>query len=314
MNLKSTLRLSVGVFALLATTAFAEDAKPLKSIGISVGSLGNPFYVAAVEGIKAAAKKANPDVKITAVSADYDLNKQLSQIDSFVGAGVDIMMIVPVDPKASVPAIQKAKDAGIIVGAFDTTASNADVSVATNNVKAGEEACGYLADKLGGKGNIVILNGVQVSAVVDRLAGCKSVLDKHPDMKIVADQNTTGSRDGGLQVMQSILTAQDHIDGVFGTNDPASIGGDLAAKQLNRKEFIIASVDGAPDTEKLIRSGDTQIKATASQDPYTMAAQSFGLALDIFEGKKPAETKVLLDPKLITADNIADYKGWTAAR
>ncbi|WFR98885.1 ABC transporter substrate-binding protein (plasmid) [Rhizobium tumorigenes] len=300
--------------ALLTTSVFAEDAKVLKSVGISVGSLGNPFYVAAVAGITAAAKKANPDVKITAVDADYDLNKQLSQIDSFIGAGTDIMMIVPVDPKASVPAVQKAKAGGMVVAAFDTTASNADVSVSTDNVKAGENACEYLADKLGGKGNIVFLNAVQVSAVVDRINGCKSVLAKHPDMKVVADQNTQGSRDGGLKVMQSILTAQDHIDGVFAANDPAAIGGDLAAKQMKRNEFIITSVDGAPDVEKLLKGGNTLIKATASQDPYAMAAQSFDLALAIFQGKKPAETKVLLDPKLITADNIADYKGWTSAR
>jgi ribose transport system substrate-binding protein len=314
MKFRSVLAVSATALALLSTTAFAEDAKVVKSVGISVGSLGNPFYVAAVAGITAAAKKANPDVKITAVDADYDLNKQLSQIDSFIGAGVDIMMIVPVDPKASVPAVQKAKDGGMVVAAFDTTASNADVSVSTNNVKAGETACQYLADKLGGKGNIVFLNAVQVSAVVDRINGCKSVLSQHPDMKVVADQNTQGSRDGGLKVMQSILTAQDHIDGVFAANDPAAIGGDLAAKQLNRSEFIITSVDGAPDVEKMLKGGNTLIKATASQDPYAMAAQSFDLALDIFQGKKPAETKVLLDPKLITADNVADYKGWTSAR
>ncbi len=311
MSLKTFVGVAGCAFALMAGTALAQD-KPVNSVGISVGSLGNPFYVAAVKGITDAAKKLNPNVKITAVSADYDLNKQLSQIDSFVGSGVDIMMIVPVDPKASVPAVKKAKDAGIVVGAFDTTASNADVSVSTNNVKAGEEACEYLADHLGGKGNIVILNGVQVSAVVDRLQGCKSVLAKHPDMKIVADQNTTGSRDGGLQVMQSILTAQDKIDGVFAVNDPAAIGGDLAAKQLNRKEFIITSVDGAPDVENLLKSGNTLIKASASQDPYTMAAHSFDLAVQAFEGKKPAESTVLLDPKLITADNIASYKGWTS--
>jgi ribose transport system substrate-binding protein len=314
MKLKSVIGAAGCVLALLSSSAFAQDAKPVKSVGISVGSLGNPFYVAAVKGITDAAKKLNPDVKITAVSADYDLNKQLSQIDSFVGAGVDIMMIVPVDPKASVPAVKKAKDAGIVVGAFDTTASNADVSVSTDNVKAGEQACQYLADQLGGKGNIVILNGEQVSAVVDRLNGCKSVLAKNPEMKVVADQNTTGSRDGGLKIMQSILTANDKVDGVFGTNDPASIGGDLAGKQMNRSDFIIASVDGAPDTEALIKSGKTHIKATASQDPYNMAGQSFELAVQVFQGKTPEKTTVLLEPKLVTSENVGEYKGWTAAR
>ncbi len=314
LKFRSLLAALVATLALLSTTAFARDAKLVKSVGISVVSLGNPFYVAAVAGITAAARKANPEVKITAVDADNDLNKQLSQIDSFIGAGTDIMMIVPVDPKASVPAVQKAKNAGMIVAAFDTTASNADVSVSTNNVKAGEIACQYLADKLSGKGNIAFLNALQVSAVIDRINGCKSILAAYPAMKIIANQNTLGSRDGGLKVMQSILTAHDHIDGVFSANDPGAIGGDLAAKQLDRNEFIIVSVDGAPDVEKMLRGGNSLIKATASQDPYAMAAQSFNLALDIFQGKKPAETKVLIDPKLITADNVAHYKGWASVR
>ena len=56
------------------------------------------------------------------------------------------------------------------------------------------------------------------------------------------------------------------------------------------------------------------IKASASQDPYTMAGHSLKMAVDVLNGKKPAESTVLLDPQLITADNIKDYKGWTAAR
>lgn len=56
------------------------------------------------------------------------------------------------------------------------------------------------------------------------------------------------------------------------------------------------------------------IKASASQDPYTMAGDSLKMAVDVLNGKKPAQDTVLLDPQLITADNIKDYKGWTAAR
>lgn len=302
--------------AAFAAVAIAPaSAKDLNKVGISVGLLGNPFFVATIKGIEDAAKKINPKVEVTSVSADYDLNKQVSQVDSFIAAGVDVIMLNAVDAKAIAPAVKKAQAAGIIVAAFDVSAPGADVTVMTNNVKAGEEACQYLVDHTGGKGDYVILNGPASSSILERVKGCKNVLSQHPDIKILSDdQNAEGSRDGGLKVFQSLLTRFDKIDAVFAINDPTAIGAQLAAKQLNRSEFLFTAVDGAPDIEKELSSGKSMIKASASQDPYVMAGQSLTMAADLLAGKKPAEPIVLLDPKLITAENLKDYKGWTAAR
>jgi len=185
----------------------------------------------------------------------------------------------------------------------------------TNNVMAGAKACDYIADKLGGKGDVVIINGPASSSILERVQGCKESLAKHAEIKILSDdQNGQASRDGGLAVMQGLLTRFDKIDAVFAINDPTAIGAELAAKQLNRSEFIITAVDGAPDIEKSLADPASMIKASASQDPYVMAGQSLQMAVDVLNGKKPAEPVVLLDPQLITADNLKDYKGWTAAR
>jgi ribose transport system substrate-binding protein len=312
--MKTIAKLLCGA-ALAALAIGPASAKDLNKVGISVGLLGNPFFVATIKGIEDAAKKINPKVEVTSVSADYDLNKQVSQIDSFIAAGVDVIMLNAVDAKAIAPAVKKAQAAGIVVAAFDVSAPGADVTVMTNNVKAGEEACQYLVDHTGGKGNYVILNGPASSSILERVKGCKNVLSQHSDIKILSDdQNAEGSRDGGLKVFQSLLTRFDKIDAVFAINDPTAIGAQLAAKQLNRSEFIITAVDGAPDIEKEFASGTSLIKASASQDPYVMAGQSLTMAADVLAGKKPAEATVLLDPKLITAENLKDYKGWTAAR
>lgn len=305
----------VSALALAAVSAVPVAAKDLNSVGISVGLLGNPFFVATIKGIEDAAKKINPDVKVTSVSADYDLNKQVSQIDSFVAAGVDIIMLNAVDASAIGPAVKRATDAGVVVAAFDVSAPGANVTVMTNNVQAGEKACAYLAEKLGSKGDVVIVNGPASSSILDRVKGCKDELAKHPDMKILSDdQNAQGSRDGGLNVGQNLLTRFDKIDGVFAINDPTAIGFALAAKQANRSEFIITSVDGAPDIEAELKSGDGLIKASASQDPYSMAGQALDMGYKVLQGETPDPSTVLLEPQLITHDNIADYKGWTAAR
>ncbi|TPJ42203.1 substrate-binding domain-containing protein [Mesorhizobium sp. B2-5-13] len=312
--MKTIAKLLCGA-ALAAVAIVPASAKDLNKVGISVGLLGNPFFVATIKGIEDAARKINPKVEVTSVSADYDLNKQVSQVDSFIAAGVDVIMLNAVDAKAIAPAVKKAQAAGIVVAAFDVSAPGADVTVMTNNVKAGEEACQYLVNHTGGKGDYVILNGPASSSILERVKGCKNVLAQHPDIKILSDdQNAEGSRDGGLKVFQSLLTRFDKIDAVFAINDPTAIGAELAAKQLNRSEFVFTAVDGAPDIEKELASGKSMIKASASQDPYVMAGQSLTMAADLLAGKKPAEPTVLLDPKLITAENLKDYKGWTAAR
>jgi len=301
--------------ALAAVAASPAMAKDLNSIGISLGSMGNPFFVALAQGAEAQAKKTNANVKITAVGYDYDLNKQFTQIDNFIAAGVDMILLNPGDPNAVEPAIKKAQAAGIPVVAVDTAAKGADLTVTTNNVQAGEIACQYIVDKLKGKGDMVIINGPQVSAVVDRVKGCKDVIAKNPGIKILSDdQDAHGSRDGGLAVAQSLLTRFPHLDAIFAINDPTGIGANLAAKQLHRNEFIITSVDGAPDIEVELKDPTSLIQASSSQDPYQMAALATQFGANLLNGKKPEQQITLMDSKLITRDNVKDYKGWQAVR
>ena len=89
-----------------------RSAKDLKAVGITLGSLGNPFFVALAKGAEAKAKQINPNVKVTTASADYDLNKQFIQIDNFIAAGVDLILLNAADAKAIVPAVKRAQAGG----------------------------------------------------------------------------------------------------------------------------------------------------------------------------------------------------------
>jgi ribose transport system substrate-binding protein len=300
--------------ALVLATGTASAAEELNSIGITLGSLGNPFFVALAQGAEAKAKEINPDVTVNTASADYDLNKQFTQIDNFIAAGVDMILLNAADARAIAPAVKRAQAAGIVVVGVDVAAAGVDATVQTNNVQAGEIACQYILDKLGGKGEVIIQNGPQVSAVIDRVKGCKEALAKHPDIKIVSDdQDAKGSREGGLNVMQGHLTRFPQIAGVFTINDPQAIGSDLAAKQLGRNEFVITSVDGAPDIESALKR-EGLIIASASQDPYAMAQQAVQVGYDIMNGKKPADPMILMPSALITRDNVGEYKGWASKK
>jgi ribose transport system substrate-binding protein len=295
--------------AALAIAASAS-AKDLKAVGVTVGSLGNPYFVAVGKGVTDAVHEINPNAKVTIASADYDLNKQFTQIDNFIAAGVDLILVNAADPRAIAPAVKRAQAAGITVVGVDVAAAGADATVQTNNTQAGEISCQFMADAIGHKGNVIIENGPQVSAVIDRVKGCKKVLSAYPDIKILSDdQDGKGSRDGGLNVMQGYLTRFPSVQGVFTINDPQAIGSDLAARQLNRSGIMITSVDGAPDIVAALK-GATQVQASASQDPYAMGKLGVTTGYDIMQGKKPADPMILMPSHLVTRDNVSSYPGW----
>jgi len=207
----------------------------------------------------------------------------------------------------------RAKAAGIVVVAVDVGAEGGvDATVTSNNKQAGQLDGKYVADRIKGKGNLVIVNGPPVTAVTDRVAGFLEEIKKYPDIKILSqDQNAGGSRDGGLRVMSDLLTAFPKIDAVFAINDPTAIGCDLAAKQSQRKDFFIVGVDGAPDIVPALKDKDSLIAASAAQDPFTMAGKAVDIGNDILDGKKPEQPLTLIPVDLITKENVDQYKGWT---
>ncbi|MCB8877537.1 ABC transporter substrate-binding protein [Acidisoma silvae] len=308
---KTLIAAALASLSLVAFTG-AASAKDLQTLGITVGSLGNPYYVALVKGATAEAKKINPNAQVTAVSADYDLNKQFTQIDNFIAKGVSMILVTAADQNAILPAIKRAQAAGITVIGVDVNAEGADAVVQTNNVEAGKISCAFLADKINHKGNVIIENGEQVSAVIDRVTGCKATLGQYPDIKIISDnENGHGSRDGAFVVGQGYFVRFSDIAGIFAVNDPQAIGTELAAKQAHRDQgLVITSVDGAPDIVNELKT-NSAIQASASQDPYSMGEIGVKTGYGIMNGQKPAERTTLMAPKLITRENVDSYVGWT---
>jgi ribose transport system substrate-binding protein len=305
---------TIGLFltGLVATPTFAESKK-LDSVGLTVGDLGNPFFVQISHGAEAKAQQINGKVKFTALSSNYDVNNQTNQIDNFISSNVNLILLGAADSKGIAPAVLRAKQAGVTVVAVDVGAEGGvDATVTSNNKQAGTKDGAFLAERLKGKGQIVIVNGPPVTAVTDRVDGFLEEIKKHPDLKIISqDQNAGGSRDGGLRVMSDLLTAFPKIDAVFAINDPTAIGCDLAAKQAQRKEFFIVGVDGSPDIVPFLKDSGSLIAATAAQDPYLMAQEAVKIGYDIMQGKKPKEELTLIPVGLITKENVDRYAGWT---
>jgi ribose transport system substrate-binding protein len=312
-SIRFGIQLAAGLLLVtgLASSSYAQSK--LKAVAVTVGDLANPFFVQIAHGAQAEAKKTNPSVKFTSESSNYDVNNQTNQMDNFVSSGANLILLNAADSKGVAPAVMRAKAAGIVVVAVDVGAEGGvDATVTSNNKQAGELDGKYVAERLKGKGNVVIVNGPPVTAVTDRVAGFLEEIKKHPDIKILSqDQNAGGSRDGGLRVMTDLLTAFKHIDAVFAINDPTAIGCDLAARQAQRKEFFIVGVDGAPEVVPSLKDKESLIAASAAQD---MAGKAVEIGNDVLNGKKPDQALTLIPVDLITKENVDQYKGWTKWR
>ena len=309
--MKKTL-ISSAVLALTCSAAALAADQPLKAVGVSMGNMGNPFFVTLAKGAEEKAKELGGDkVRVTVDSADDDLGKQTNQIDNFIAAKVDLILLNPVHPEGIMPAVLRAKEAGIPVIAVDAAAEGVNAMITSNNVQAGEKACQFIVDRLKGKGDVVIIDGPPVTAVTDRIKGCKAIFAKNPGIKILSDnQNGRGSREGGLETMSNLLTAFPKIDAVFAINDPTATGADLAARQAKRTELFITGVDGAPVAVEALKDKDSLFLATAAQNPLRMAKEGVETGYQIKQGKTPKEATILIPVELITRDNVAEYQGW----
>lgn len=300
--------LAAGVAATLATSPVA--AKELHNIGISVGSLSNPYFIALVEGATDAAHKINPNAKVTAVSSEYDLGKQFGQIDSFIAAGVDLILVAADDPHAISTAVKRAQAAGIPVVAVDVEAEGADATIETDNYQAGVISCAYLGEKMGGAGDVVMQWVGPLSGSIARIKGCHDALAKYPKIKVLSDNENSGcTREGGLKFTLGDLQRFPTLKGMYTICEPEALGANLAIKQLGKSGVIITSTDGSPDAAEALKS-DTALVATSSQDPRKEGALGVEEGYGLMNGKQPEQKVLKLAPALVTRDNVNQYKGW----
>jgi len=297
----SLVMISIVVVSFSPLSSQSSEPQPLKSIGISVADLGNPYFVQLVETATSKAEAlAGEPVKMLIRSDAYDWQRQIGQINDFIEQKVDLIVLTAADEYKVAAVVAKAQRAGIKVIAVDVNAHGADATITTNNVQAGVIACEKLANKLGYRGNFVIINGVLVSSVIERVAGCKSTLNKYPNIKLLSDRmNGTGSVEGGMEAMTYLMEEYDHIDAVFTINDPTALGALQAAKQANRSEFLLASVDGAPFALDLIKQTDNPWIATAVQRPVQMAEKAIEIGMELLEGREVSQRFILIPAILV---------------
>ena len=307
--MRKVLGLALAV-ALVAGSAFSADE--IKRVGVTVGSLGNPGFVVMGEGVTQAVREKYPNAQVTVVSGDYDLSKQSQQMDDFIAAGMDVIILNAVDVEGIAPAVMRAKRAGVTVVAMDVGAEGGvDGTVTSDNIQAGRIAAEYLCERLNYKGNVIILNGPPATAIIDRVKGANEVFAKYDGIKMLSDnQNGLAQRDESFRVMGDLLTTFPETNAVFGNNDPTGLGCELAIKQAGRKDIIVAAVDGAPDAIEAMKAPGSQFVASSAQQIRNLGYMSMVVAMGIREGKELKNEPTLIPVRLLTIENVDEWPVW----
>lgn len=272
-------------------------------IGLAMNTQTNPFFVDVKDGVQKAADELGVELYIT--DAQDDPAVQMKDVENLITKKPDCIIIDTCDSDAIVSSIEDCNKAGIPVLTMDREASGGEVvsHIGYDAIKSGKLAGQYLADTLGGKGNIVELQGIMGTNVAqNRSKGFNEIISQNPDMKIVACQVADFDRAKGMSVMENILQANDHIDGLYAANDEMLLGALEAIEAAGRlDEITMIGCDAIDDTIEAIKAG--KVEATIAEPPFFLGKAILKTAYDYLDGKK-VEKYVILDNELVTSENV----------
>jgi len=279
----------------------ASGGGPAKiRVGISVYDMSS-FITAGKAGIDAYAK-AN-DIDVLWNSANLDVNTQASQVDQFVNAGVDAIVVVPVQADSLSPQVASAKAKNIPFLAVNAGLNSNDLAgtVLPDDVKAGEQEMQMMADKLGGKGNIVVLQGpLGQSGELDRTKGIQNVLAKYPGIKILAKDTANWKRDEAVNKTKNWLSSFGaQLNGIVAENDDMGLGALQATREAGVK-LPIVGVDGIEDGLNAVKSGD--FIGTNLQHGTVELAAGLAVAAKIARKEEVNKNPVYLMPEVTQAN------------
>jgi len=275
------------------------------TIGVSVLTLGNPFFNVIADGVKEEAAKHGYDVVV--VDGDRDVQKQANQIDDFLTKGVAAIILNPCDRQSIGPAIEKANRAGVPVFTCDLkcVADGAEVvsHVGSDNLQGGKLAGEAMIEALGEQGGkVLVVHFPQANSCQLRVQGFEEVIGAYNQglsaglIEVVAQLDGGGVRDEGYKVTEDTLQAHPDLRGIFAINDPSGLGARAALEKAGKQDqVVIVAFDGQPEGKQAIKDG--KIFADPIQFPGLIGKKTVELMMDYFAGVE-VEKEVLIPTEL----------------
>ncbi len=286
--MKKTLKfvvLSIVMLALVACGTGGGGATEGDTVGFSISTMTNPFFVSMAEGAQAKAKEL--DVDFVLVDAGDDAAKQISDIEDLIERGIKVLILNPVDSAAVSSVTKTAMEKGIKVVAVDRYVDGVDIDsyIGTDNVKAAETASMTLLDALDDGDDIIVLEGVPgASSAIDRYQGFKNVAEGK--VNIVASQTANFNRAEALTVAEDLLKAHPNVKAIYSMNDEMALGALEAIKAAGKTpgvDILVTGFDAGDDAVDAVNAGD--LLYTVEQKTTEMGEVSIETAVKWFKGE-----------------------------
>ena len=301
------------LIALAATTVLSSSAFATK-IGVSMDKFDDNFLTVLRNGMAEYAK-TQPGVTLQIEDAKDDVSKQLSQVQNFIANGVNAIIVNPVDTSATAAITKAAADANVPLVYVNRQPADVDklgpkaAFVASNEAELGTLEAKQICKLLGGKGNILVMEGVLSNqSAVQRTQDIHEVIST-PDcsgVKVVAEQTANYDRTQAQNLMTNWLSKGLKFDAVVSNNDEMAIGALQAMKSagMDTKAAIVGGIDATQDALASMKSGD--LKVTVFQDAAGQGKGAVDAALALAAGK-PVEKKVYIPFLLVTPANMDQF-------
>jgi ribose transport system substrate-binding protein len=276
-----------------------ESISAQSTIGLSISTLNNPFFVSLRDGAEAEAKAKG--IKLITVDAEDDPAKQIAGVEDLIQKRIKVLLINPTDSDAVANVVKEAETAGIKVISLDRRVNGAEVSahVGSDNATGGKMAADFLLTKLQDKGNVVELEGTPgSSAARERGEGFDSIIDGNAGVKVVARQPADFDRAKGLSVMENILQRSKNVQGVFAQNDEMALGAIRAIEEDGLKNVVVVGFDATADGVAAVKAG--KLAGTVQQKPELIGKMGVDAAQSLIEGK-PVDKDIPVPLNLVTA-------------
>jgi ribose transport system substrate-binding protein len=294
------------------TTGGAEPGKKLR-IGISIPAADHG-WTAGVKWWAEQAMKMHPEVEWTLATAETPA-KQISDIETMMTKGIDGLVVLATESAPLTPTAKAVHDRGIYLVNVDRGFLEpvADLFIEGDNTAFGRKSAEYIAKKLNGKGNILILEGIPSTVNTDRVKGANEVFKNYTGIKILGSQSGMWNRQKALEVVQPMLTKNPQVDAIWAQDDDMALGVEQALKEAGRdKNIWMLGGAGMKDVVKRVMDGDPLFPADITYPPSMIAtgvhlcvANLRDNQLDQIKQFMPRHIK--LDVDLITPENAKEF-------
>lgn len=309
------LRRVVALCAACVVLAACGGGGGRTTIGVTFTSLKFPVFVFMQRAIEEEA--ARDGIEVVTVSANENASDQLKAIENMLNRGVDAMIVNAVDERSIVSAIRRCNEKGVPVVLLDRMSEGGDyvAYVTADSREVGRMQARFVAERLGGRGKVVILEGTTGNSVArDITAGNLEVLAQFPGMEVVRRQDCNWERGRALAFMENTINTGVAFDAVLANNDTMIMGAVQALQNAGLTDVITVGADADKDALEAIRSG--QLTATVDKMPIEMAKKAYEVAVRTLRGEEvPVQVidgvKTIFTPsRMITADSVDLVTRW----